>query len=162
MGNYITTTTIYIDKTTRINTSTVAPSLLSIYINDAESVINAYLAKQYVVASITVASPKLLQKIAKDLTVCYVLEDQYSKDNHNYNDWIDKKKDNAFSLLEALANDKIRLVADNGTTFAPAININMASNTTDKSLAINVDDSMNWEFSQSLLDDISSNRDLNG
>jgi phage gp36-like protein len=161
MGSYITTTTIYVDKLSRITTSTVAPTILTAYINDAEAVINGYIAKQYTVASITVARPPLLQTIAKDLTIYYALIDSYTRDNSNLNDWLETKKTNAMSLLEAIADDKVRLVASSGANIDPAVNVNMKSSLSGVNLTFNMDDELEWRVPQTLLDSIDADRSIN-
>jgi hypothetical protein len=158
LGVYITTTSIYADKLTRITTTTVAASILSLYIDEAESVVNGYIAKQYTISEAVAASPSILQKLSKDLTVCFTLGDGYTRDNVNNNEWLEQKRENAFELLQKIADDEIRLVVSN-TAITPQLNINMKSSLKGVPLTFNVDDAFNWRVPGNLLDSISDGRD---
>jgi hypothetical protein len=158
LGVYITTASIYDDKLTRITTTTVAASILSLYIDEAESVVNGYIAKQYTISEVVAVSPSILQKLSKDLTVCFTLGDGYTRDNVNNNEWLEQKRENAFELLQKIADDEIRLVVSN-TALTPDININMKSSLKGVPLTFNVDDAFNWRTPGNLLDSISDGRD---
>jgi hypothetical protein len=161
MGYYITTTTIYDDKLSRINTSTVTPSILAAYITDAENVINSYIAKQYNIASVTVSRPPTLRTIAKDLTIYYTLLDAYTQDNQNFNDWIQRRGERAFELLNAIRDDDIRLFTDSGVAISPIspeVGINMKSSTKGYELTINMDTYTSWAVPDDLLTEIAADR----
>jgi hypothetical protein len=158
MGSYISTSSIYNDRFSRITSTVIPSSQLSIYITDAEAMINGYIAKQYTVADIITANPPLIQSVAKELTIVNVLKDNYTADNQNFNEWLQRKEEKVYETLDKIANDEIRLVSSANASLLPAININMGSSTKNKPLIMNIDDEYDWRVPQNLLDDIDSER----
>lgn len=161
MGSYITTSVIYNDVMSRITSTTVSASILTLYIADAEAEINSYVAKQYTVATVVAAQPPLLTKLAKDLTVYNVLRDSYTQDNQNASEWLEGKKTAADELLKKIGEGDVRLVASN-TVLATNVNMNMGSSTLNIPLITNMDDEYSWAEPQNLLDKIDTDRETAG
>lgn len=161
MSLYISTTAIYTDRTTRINTSTVAPTILAAYITKSEAVINGYIAKLYTISQTVALQPPLLQSIAKDLTIYYTLSDQYTSDNQNMSDWLTSKKDDVMGLLEKISEGDI-VLTHSQTALLPDNSGTILSSMDGIPLITNMDDEYEWKVSQALLDDIQADRDLGG
>lgn len=162
MGKYISTTAIYTDTLSRVTSSIVPTATLTEYIADAEGIVDSYIAKQYDIADIAsiYPIPRILSKATKDMTLCLLFSDAYTKDNQNNSDWVQNRCDRAYQMLTDIANDKIKLVSSN-TAINSNINISMKSSMSGKNLIFNIDDEYDWKEPQTLLDDISDKREIN-
>ena len=162
MAEYLSVGAIYNDKLSRITTATCAPSILSVYIDDAEAVVNGYIAKQYTVSELQALSvtPALLSYVTKERTICMVLTDAYTSDNQNLNDWLDKKIERNEKMLQDIADDNIRLLPATTTAdIGQELNISMGSSLKSKPLTFGMDDPYEWAVPGNLLDAIEADRD---
>ena len=157
MGKYTTVTAIYNTHIYNLTSSVVDATTVSYFIDDAESTIDGYVAKQYSLPFGSV--PPLINKLAKDLSACYVLQYLYSQENQNVNDWVEVLCENTTGLLEQVRDDGVRLVYEGGTSVSMDINVNMGTNMEGVPLAFNVDPWLEQAVPGNLLDTISSERE---
>lgn len=83
--------------------------IASVYIQDAESIINAYLARRYV---LPLNNEPILTDLASDIAVFRILSDRAAR----VPDFMEKRYTNAMSLLTMLRDGGMDLVASSGVT----------------------------------------------
>lgn len=83
--------------------------IASVYIQDAESIINAYLARRYV---LPLNPEPILTDLASDIAVYRVLSDRAPR----IPDFMDKRYTNAMSMLQMLRDGGMDLTASSGVT----------------------------------------------
>ena len=158
MGSYISTTTIYDDEMSRLTTTVMPASILTAYIAKAEAVANGFISQRYTLSDVITANPPIIQGIVRDLTIYYALKKLYTKDNQNGSEWLAALKEDAFELLNMIADNKIKLVASS-TVLSSNLAASMRSSHENIPLIFNVDDEYEWHVSDNLLDDIADARD---
>jgi phage gp36-like protein len=165
MGRYISPSDIYDVRIYGLSSLTVAPTIVSTYIDDTEAIINSYISKRYtlpLVPSSLTNVPPIIAKVNKDLAAYEILNYLYSQQNQNVNSWVEDMAKAAYHKLESIASDKIRVVYTEGTLASMNTNINMASSMEDVPLMFNVDSDYNMKVPNNLLDAIAENRSAAG
>ena len=162
MGRYISASDIYDVRIYGLSSTVVPTSTVETFITDSEAIIDSYISKQYsmpVVAASLTNVPPVLAKITKDMSAYEILNYLYSQQNQNVNNWVIDLGKSAYSKLEGLAKDDIRIVYSAGTSATMNDGINMASTLEGYPLTFNVDDDLNMHVPGTLLDQISEDRD---
>lgn len=159
MGNYITTTSIYSYKIYGLTNTVIDNTTTSNLIDEAEAVVDGYIVENYGSSMPFTTTPPLLQKITRDISAYYILDYLYSQNNQNVDEWVVNKRDDAFSLLEQIRDDEIKLLLSNT---ALTVNLPYSTNMNERNLIINMDSEYNWATPDNLLDDIDSARSLSG
>lgn len=80
----------------------------SVYIQDSEAVVNAYLASRYV---LPLAPEPIIVKITSDIAICNMARDYWPR----FPDHLQRRCDNAESMLEMLRDGKMRLDPNSNT-----------------------------------------------
>lgn len=154
---YSTASDIYSTKIYNFTSTDVPTTTVTLFISDADSLIDGYVAKQYSLPF--GATPPLIFKLSKDLAAYYCLDFLYSQENQNVNDWVIKKYEDALVTLQDISEDKIRLNYSAGTMATMLVAGMMATNLEDIPLAFNVDHILNQSVPDNLLIMIDNDRD---
>lgn len=135
--------------------------LLDKHISRADSLINGKIAERYDVSNFTSDVPPLVRLLSEDITSYYAMRSQFSGDNQNRNEWIDKYE-MALDELNEIRDGKASLVNTAGSLISEretsSSDGRVDSNTEDWTPAFDVDDTLDQKFDSDRLDDIAGNR----
>ena len=125
------------------------------HITRAESLVNSKISERYDVTQFTsTASPPILTHLTEDIAAYYMLRSEYSGDNQNVNEWVDKFQE-AKDILEEIREGKAHIVNSTGTQFGASTTIGTVESTTENwSPTFNEGDPLNWQVDQEKLDDL--------
>lgn len=136
-------------------------SLLDRHITRSDSLINGKIAERYDVSNFTSSVPPLLRLLSEDITSYYSMRSEFSGDNQNKNEWIDKYE-LALDELNEIRDGKISLVDTAGSLIsereADSTTGRVDSSTEDYSPAFDVDDFLDQKFDADRLSDIADGR----
>ena len=158
---YITASDIYDYKIYALSSTVIATATVSLFIEEAESVIDGKLAKTYTVPFSSTGIPPIIKKIDRDITAFYCLEYLYQQQNRNYSDYLKTRYSDAVELLQQICDTHIALLASLTTggygVLTEKVNTTLAGTKGTPPIA-NVDDYLSWGVPANLASSISSAR----
>jgi len=141
-------------------TSTV--NTIDRHIKRADALINGYIASRYDVSNFcTIGSvPPLIELLSEDISTYYLMRSEFSNDNQNVNEWVEKYED-AIETLKDLSKGELNLTDKDGNLIDTneTSTIGIIQGTTDNfSPTFDEGDVLNWKVSNDKLSDIEDNK----
>lgn len=135
--------------------------ILNSHITRADARINSIIAERYDVSNFTTTVPPLLRLLSEDITSYYAMRSEYSGDNQNVNEWIDKYE-MAVEQLNEIRDGKASLVDTSGSLIeereADSDTGYVSSSTEDYTPAFDVDGFLDQKFDDNRISDITDER----
>ena len=134
-----------------------------LHINRADALINSKIATRYDVSGFdtTGSVPPLVRQLSEDITSFYTYRSQFSGDNQNINEWIEKF-DSAMEDLDKIRDGDMDLVSTAGSLIgersATAVEL-VSSNTKTFAPFFGEDSVTAWEVDEDKLTAIKDSRD---
>lgn len=149
-------------QTTTSGGYTATSVMINSHIVRADNIINSKIANRYNVSVFNSigSAPPLLISLSEDIASYYTYRSQFSSDNQNVNEWIDKFKD-AIEMLDMIRNGEMDLVNSVGSIIGeitdPTVDL-VSSNTEDFQSFFDEDDSLSWKVDEDKKDEIDDAR----
>ena len=132
------------------------------HITRADNFINSKIVNRYDISGFdtTGSVPPLLKTLSEDIATFFTMRNNYSNDNQNYNEWVEKYKD-AIDMLDEIREGNMDLVNTTGSQIAIRTDEalqEVESSTEDYQSFFDEDGPLDWKVDATKIDNIDSDR----
>jgi hypothetical protein len=135
---------------------------LSSHITRAESIVNTHIVRRYDVSGFSAGGhPPVLKTLTEDIAAYYYLRPQFTGDNQNDNEWVEKYLD-AKEILKDLKEGNCDLIDENNAVISERTDANedrVESNVEDYTPTFMEDDTLSQKIDSDKISDIADSRD---